>query len=117
LRTKHIFPLIGTTSSGKRIYSAYRPDEVEISIDMNFVDFSYADYFEAYCLFEYLSLRTFKKHSSTSVEFLVYLIFIDIIKEHLGHRLEMIKTEMKLMTVIDVVKLGASFVSIEFKDF
>jgi hypothetical protein len=116
LNSKHIFPLIGTTSSGKKIYSAYRPDQVEISIEINYKDFSYVDYFETYCVFDYLNVRAYKKYSSDSAEFFIYGLYLDAIRVHLGHHLELIKKEMKLHMVFDVVKLGASLVVVEFKD-
>lgn len=113
---------VGITRLSQRI--CYMNSEKEILSEDGLVDlylqYTDADYFDAYCVFEYLIQRELKKKCIEQSNLLrIYEINQNIILTVFWgeDRLEVEKRLNGIKTSIDMCKHGLRLVNVEFKDF
>ena len=106
---------VGDTRSGKKILAYDELDELDI---MNAIsDFHERDFFDAYCVFQYMVVYTRKRYGADSISvrqfgFLTFLCEKNITKDFLSAE----KVSLSLVTSIDLTKFGKSLTKKIFHD-
>lgn len=102
------------TTTGKLISAPVDMHDLVKLVDKLRGEFTDRELFEAFCVFQYLTIRTFRKNEVHDVfESQGYLIR----ERFTDERFEDLKIEFGIRHVFDIRKLGASLVAIEFSDF
>jgi hypothetical protein len=106
---------VGETNSGKSIYRALQVENLAFLIDFYKNEkYGLDDLFEAYALYEFLGQRALKRGLISEA---IYIQHSLKILECLGTgNFEQAKLRAKIVTVIDVVKLGRLRASVGLKD-
>lgn len=110
-----LYQMVGKTRSGKNIVCVTNLDKIEV-IQTYFVEltFSAEDLFDAFAVFEYLSLRAKRKEDPLADLYEEHSIEIHNLLPY--DEYELAKLRAGVLTVFDLRKLGESLVGIEFKD-
>lgn len=108
--------LVGKTFSGKDVICVQHPEN-EIYLIEWYRTFLDDEIVQAYAVFEYLQIRELRKYGHESPFLLSYENHALLIRKTFQKRAEFdLAKKFKLYTSIDIIRLGASIVTPEFRD-
>lgn len=108
---------VGTTKSGKTVFCCCQHRDIEVLFETKYLNFSFDDFFDAYCIFQFLLARSLRKSGGNSDESFLFISVARTIleKQGLSEKLDWLKQRHGVSTILDVCKYGSKLVVNEFK--
>lgn len=109
---------VGVTRSGKEVFAVYASHALKDFLRKKHLGFSYSDYFDAYSIFEFLALRSYRNPAGKVEEADLYLELTALIRSVFLFDEDFNKAmvEIGANSSIDIAKHGASLASPEFQN-
>jgi hypothetical protein len=108
--------VVGKTRSGKEIRCLMSCNAAEWMMVSRCGNFGLDDYFDAYCVFEFLMVRAQRRGGWDSSEVELFKAHSGVCQWFFGEEvLEELKELNGIITSLDVLRLGSELVSFEFK--
>ncbi len=113
---KILHQIVGKTRSNKIVYCAIEPQKTRtISEYFESSSFSKNDLFDAYAIFEYLSIRSLRRRDPMTTVYIEHSAEVRKLLSNIDFENE--KLESKIFTVFDLRNFGEQLTNVEFKGF